>query len=195
MTAITSLGGIPAHPLFAHVPVVLIPLGAAGAVVMCWPKVRAAIGWWVVGLVAVAGVFCQLTISAGQSLEEYVRESRLLEDHTEIGESIRPWVLLMFLALLGVMIVDRLVARRPESAATWRKVGLGLTVASLLLSAMASFTIYRIGHSGAKATWDETTRQIEGGRRIGEGGEDGEHGEGREGIRPLAPPPAPSSAG
>ena len=48
---------------------------------------------------------------------------------------------LMFLALLGVMIVDRLVARRPESAATWRKVGLGLTVASLLLSAMASFTI------------------------------------------------------
>ncbi len=110
MLAITSFRGLPAHPLFAHVPVVLIPLAALGAVAMLWPSVRDKIGWYVVGMVFVAGIFSQLTISAGQSLQEYVRETELLHDHTRMGENIRPWVLLMFLALAGVMLLARISA-------------------------------------------------------------------------------------
>ena len=176
MTAITSLGGLPAHPLFAHIPVVLIPLGAIGAVAMCWPRVRSAIGWWVVGIVLVAGVACQLTIGSGEGLERYVRETDLVERHAEMGESIRPWVLLMFLALLAVMVVGVLVRRRPESAAALGRVGLGLMVAALLLSAGATVAVFRIGHSGAQAAWDDTSKRIEQGRPL-EGGEGSEGGE------------------
>src|SRR4051794_32575538 len=114
----TDFLGLPAHPLFAHIPVVLIPLCALGVVLMCWPKLRDRIGWFVVGLLVIAGVATQLTIMAGKDLEEYVRESKLLEDHTPMGENIRPWLLLMFLCVLGVMILDRVRATRAAGTTT-----------------------------------------------------------------------------
>ena len=161
----TSIFGLPAHPLFAHIPIVLIPLAAIGAVIMLWPRMRDRIGWFVVGIVLVAGLCTQLAISAGQSLEDHVRETRRLEQHIEMGESIRPWVLLMFLALLGVMIVATLAARRaksrvdstPATAATstrgdpLRAAGITLAVLSIGLSAVATYSIVKIGHSGSKA--------------------------------------------
>lgn len=69
-----SILGLPAHPLFAHIPVVLIPLAAIGAVLMLWPRLRDRIGWFVVAIVFVAGLSTQLVISSGQSLREYVRD-------------------------------------------------------------------------------------------------------------------------
>src|SRR4051794_9915389 len=56
MLALDSLFGLPAHPLLVHIPVVLIPLGALGAVLMLWPRLRHALGWWVCGIVVVAGI-------------------------------------------------------------------------------------------------------------------------------------------
>ena len=170
MFDITSIRGLPAHPLFAHVPVVLIPLAGLGAIAMLWPKVRDRIGWYVVGLVFVAGIFTQLTISAGQSLKEYVRETDLLHKHTAMGENIRPWVLLMFLALVGVM----LVARRARSSAdggagALKYAGITLAVVSIVFSVVATVWIYRIGDSGAKAVWQRTQVKIDKGQS-GEGG-------------------------
>src|SRR5258708_30227386 len=109
MLALTSLFGLPAHPFLVHIPVVLIPLGALGAVLMLWPRLRSAIGWWVCGILVVAGIAVQLAITSGQSLNHYVKETALVREHTRIGENIRPWLLLMFFALLGVMLVDRAI--------------------------------------------------------------------------------------
>jgi hypothetical protein len=176
--AITSIRGLPAHPLFAHVPVVLIPLAGIGAIAMLWPRVRDKIGWVVVGLVFVAGIFTQLTISAGQSLEEYVRETKLLHDHTSMGEEIRPWVLLMFLALAGVMIVARLARDRAGTDGKpggLKIAGITLAVFSILFSGVATYWIYKIGDSGAKAVWAPTQVKIDKGQS-NEGGEGGESG-------------------
>jgi len=191
---VTSILGLPAHPLFAHVPIVLIPLGLLGAVAMCRPALRARIGWITVGLVVVAGLATQFAISAGESLEDYVRETRLVETHTEMGESIRPWVLAMFVALLVVMVVDRLRARHaPKSSAAGaaeapdaagsgttdpqtqrlRIVGTVALVLGLVFSVGATVTVIRIGHSGAKAVWNDTQQRIDRGVEVG-GGEGGE---------------------
>ena len=89
MLALTSLFGLPAHALLVHIPVVLIPLGAVGAVLMLWPRLRRAVGWWVCGILVVAGIATQLAISSGQSLEDYVHETQLMRDHAHMGESIR----------------------------------------------------------------------------------------------------------
>jgi hypothetical protein len=174
MFALTSIGGLPAHPPFAHIPVVLIPLAAIGAVAMLWPRVRDRIGWVVVGIVFVAGITTQLAIDSGQGLQEYVRESRLIRDHARMGEGIRPWVLLMFLALLGVMIVARAARRRgaaPEGRDPLRIAGVTLAVLSIVFSAIATYSIYWIGHSGAKAVWAPTQVKIDkgAGERGGEG--------------------------
>ena len=81
MLALTSIDGLPAHVLLVHIPVVLIPLGAAGAVAMLWPPVRRAIGWWVAGLLVIAGIATQLAIESGKSLREYVHRTALVRAH------------------------------------------------------------------------------------------------------------------
>ena len=177
MFALTSISGLPAHPLFAHIPVVLIPLAAIGALAMLWPRVRDRIGWVVVGIVFVAGITTQLAVSSGQSLEEYVRESQLVRDHTHMGENIRPWVLLMFLALLGVMLVARVVRHREgasEGTDPLKVAGIVLAVLSIVFSAMATYWIYQIGHSGSKAVWQPTQVKIDtGAGERGGGGDEG----------------------
>lgn len=177
MVDITSIRGLPAHPLFAHVPVILIPLAGVGAVAMLWPAVRDRIGWFVVAIVFVAGIFTQLTISAGQSLKEYIRKSPLVRAHTSIGENIRPWVLLMFLALVGVMLLARRarsVGEQAEDGSRGSKngTGTGLRVAmvsvatlSIVFSGVATYWIYRIGDTGAKAVWAPTQVRIDAGQR------------------------------
>lgn len=181
MLALTSIDGLPAHVLMVHIPVVLIPLGAAGAVAMLWPRVRQMIGWWVCGIVVIAGIATQLAISSGQDLEEYVRESSLVRDHIRIGENVRPWLLLMFLALLGVMIVDRMISHRTEPPVgrdALKIFGVALSALSIVFSAMSVYWIYRIGHSGSKSVWQSTQLKIDKGvrERGGEGGEGGEGG-------------------
>jgi uncharacterized membrane protein len=168
MLALDSLFGLPAHPFLVHIPVVLIPLGALGAVLMLWPRLRNAIGWWVWGIVVVAGIATQLAISSGQSLEEYVRESSLVREHTRIGENIRPWLLLMFLTLLGVMLVDRAIRRRSERPAgrdVLQVAGVVLSALSIVFAAVSVYWVYRIGHSGSKAVWHATQVKIDRGER------------------------------
>ena len=188
----TSIFGLPAHPLFAHVPVVLVPLVAIGAVLMCWPKLRARIGWWVVGILVIAGITTQLAVSSGQDLQEYVRETSLMHDHTRMGENLRPWLLLLFLCLLGVMIIDRVMQQRAAAAldagavaaapapvdGTRDRMRIASTVLlalAVVFSAMSVYWVYEIGHSGSKAVWHDTQVKIDKGQgQRGEGGEGGE---------------------
>ncbi len=177
MLALTSIDGLPAHVLLVHIPVVLIPLGAAGAVAMLWPRVRQMIGWWVAGVLVIAGIATQLAIESGKSLREYVHRTALVREHVRIGENVRPWLLLMFLALVGVMIVDQMMKRRGEPTTgrdPLRIAGIVLAVLSILFSAMSVYWIYRIGHSGSKAVWQPTQVKIDkGGGERREGGEGG----------------------
>jgi uncharacterized membrane protein len=177
MLALDSLFGLPAHPFLVHIPVVLIPLGALGAVLMLSSRLRQAIGWWVCGILVVAGIATQLAISSGQSLKQYVRESDLVRAHTRIGENIRPWLLLMFLALLGVMLIDRAVhqrSERPEGRDLLQIAGVALSILSILFAGVSVYWIYRIGHSGSKAVWHNTQVRIDQGRS--NPGRDGGHG-------------------
>jgi hypothetical protein len=176
--------GLPAHPLFAHIPVVLIPLAALGAVLMCWRKMRDRIGWFVIGILVIAGIATQLTITAGQNLKPYVQETALTRNHVQMGENVRPWLLLMFLCLLGVMLIDRTMQKR--AASTGAATGTsdsgaggrdGLKIAStvllvlgLIFSAMSVYWIYEIGHSGSKAVWQKTQTKIDHGQKVQEQG-------------------------
>jgi hypothetical protein len=156
---------------------------------MCWPELRERLGWWVIGILVLAGVATQLAVSSGESLDEYVRETSLVEKHTEMGESLRPWLLVMFLCLLGVMLIDRALKKRAvaanptgdEPSASGGRDGLKISSTVLLalavvFSAMSVFWVYKIGHSGSKAVWHETQVKIDQG--LGEGGSEG--GEGHE---------------
>jgi hypothetical protein len=177
MLALDSLFGLPAHPFLVHIPVVLIPMSALGAVLMLWPRLRQTIGWWVCATAVVAGIATQLAISSGKSLHEFVRESALVHEHTRIGENIRPWLLLMFLALVGVMLIDRAMRQRaeaPDRRDLLKIAQVALSALSLVFAGVSVYWIYRIGHTGSKAVWHETQQRIDRGQGRRERGGNGD---------------------
>src|SRR6478609_8183815 len=99
----TTLFGLPAHPLLVHLPIVLIPLVAVGAIAMaCSRRVRDRIGWIVLALAVVAFGGTYLAVESGEALEESVKESSALRAHTSLADSMQPlaFALLAAVALL-----------------------------------------------------------------------------------------------
>lgn len=159
---IEKIAGLPAHPLFVHVPIVLLPLVAAGAVAMAFSaRVRERLGWTILGLAVVAGISTQLAISSGEALQDQVDSSSALRHHVAIAESIRPLALLLFLAALAVMLIDRRDKgawpfRSKSGAATVRGVTAAVGVVVVVMALLTCARLYDIGDSGAKATWQRT---------------------------------------
>jgi hypothetical protein len=162
---LSNLFGIPAHPLLVHAVVVLVPLTAIGAVIsVLLPTMRARIGW-IVALGAVANIILvPLVAGSGESLEERVQETALLEKHTEMGEQLFPWVILLAIAFVLFMLLHRSKAGRSGNgssdktanktlSAPW--VATVLAVVTIVGAVGATVQVARIGHSGAEATWSD----------------------------------------
>ena len=157
---ISKIFGLPAHPLFVHVPVVLIPLTAIGAIAMaCSARVRDRFGWLILAIGVVAGLSTQLAIESGKALKHSVAQSAALRQHTHTAESIRPLILLLFIVALVVMLLDRrsrarwpFAAGRP-SRALGRAARAGLVALTVVVAVGTSVRLFQIGDSGAKATW------------------------------------------
>jgi hypothetical protein len=174
---ISKLFDLPAHPLIVHIPVVLLPITAIGAVLIVWsPAWRARVGWLVVIGAWVSLLFVQLAIGSGEALQEAVDETDLIRTHAELGEAVRPYAAVLAVALVAFMLYDRRRARRANGAdspvvssaarSTWRDPVMAIAAVLVLASAvLSSISVVRAGHSGAESVWSD--RQVE----------DGGHGE------------------
>jgi hypothetical protein len=143
-----------------HVPVVLIPLVAIGAIAMaCSARARDRYGWLVLAIAVVAGLSTQLAIGSGQALRHSVRQSAELRRHTHIADSIRPLILLLFLIALAIMLFDRRArgvwpfahagSRSPMSGLPRA----GVIALTVIVAVGTNVRLFQIGDSGAKATW------------------------------------------
>ena len=160
----TIYGGLPAHPLFVHVPVVLIPTTVVAAVVFTikpdWLS-RYGIALAVVSIVAMSSIF--LTMQAGAALRAELnlrgQAAQLISEHSQAAH-ILAIVYVVFTATLiltfaaqrisggmptGLGIVDDLLSRRSVFTA--------LRVVLVLLSIGAGYMVFRTGDLGAKAVW------------------------------------------
>ena len=140
----------------------LVPLAALGAIAAAFSRwVRCRFGW-LVAAAAVANVtLVPLATGSGESLQERVKETALVREHTQMGEQLLPWVIALAVGIVAVMVLRLLSSRRAKGAATpwWagrRVMALALAL-SVLGSAGALVQVVRIGHSGAKATWSDRT--------------------------------------
>ncbi len=160
----TIYGGLPAHPLFVHVPVVLIPTTVVAAVVfMVKPQwfSRYGIALAVVSIVAMSSIF--LTMQAGAALRAALdlqgQAAKLISEHSHAAH-ILAIVYVLFTATLivtfaamrisggmptGLGIVDRPLSSKSVFAA--------LRVLLVLLSVGAGYMVFRTGDLGAKAVW------------------------------------------
>ncbi|MGD9958047.1 DUF2231 domain-containing protein [Nocardioides sp.] len=159
---LSNIFGIPAHPLIVHAVVVLVPLAALGAIaVVVSPWVRSHIGWLVAAMAVANVVLVPLATGSGESLEERVNETALVEKHTEMGEQLLPWVLVLAAVIVAFMVLGLLTARRSTDAAApvWanRWVATGIAAVTVVAASGALVQVARIGHSGAKASWSDVS--------------------------------------
>jgi hypothetical protein len=160
----TIYSGLPAHPLFVHVPVILIPATILAAIV-CTVKpewlARYGIALAVVSIAAMSSVF--LTMQAGAALRAQLNlqgsAANLISQHSHAAH-ILAIVYVVFTAALivtfaarrisdgmptGLGIVDGLLTPKPVFTA--------LRVLLVLLSIGAGYMCFRTGDLGAKAVW------------------------------------------
>lgn len=145
-----TVSGLPLHPLAVHVPVVLLPLGALGLIlVLAVPRWRAALAWPVLAVLAIATVGALVAKLSGEALAAQVG---VPEEHEELGN----WLLILSSILLLVAVAWWLWERR--AIARRRPTGVVGVLAALVLGALAIGAIVvavLTGHSGAEAVWGD----------------------------------------
>jgi hypothetical protein len=60
---------------------------------------------------------------------------------------------------------------RLVSAVVVKRVSLAMCVLAIITGVVATYWVYEIGHSGAKATWEKTQIRIDKGIKLGESSE------------------------
>lgn len=160
----TIYGGLPAHPLFVHVPVVLIPVTVTTAIVFMikvdWFE-RYGIALAVVSIVAMSATF--LTMQAGAGLDAALhlrgRAARLISEHSQAAHILA----IIYVAFTAVTIVTfaarRISAGRPTGLAVVdtplgsRTAFPALRILLIVLALASAVMVFRVGDLGAKAVW------------------------------------------
>jgi hypothetical protein len=157
---IEELFGLPAHPLVVHAAVVLLPLAAIATIVCAAiPRARRHYAPIALGVALAATIAVGLAQGSGEELEHKVDETRLVEEHTEQGQQVLPWAIAVTVAAAAVTAVPFIERRRPGLPG--RTVTAVVLVVSLVAGVGATWTVGKVGHSGAKATWDDVDSQGE----------------------------------
>lgn len=165
-----TLLGLPAHPLVVHLSVVFIPLTLILAILaVAWARGRRVLSLVVAIGATISMLGAQVAVWSGESLQERVRETSLVEQHAELGEGTRTFAILMFLAAVAYFArewrddVHVPGADRVRGLLAPRAIGIALSVVLLATAGLTTVWVARAGHMGAKATWHQLPRSTEGG--------------------------------
>ncbi len=173
----TIYSGLPAHPLFLHVPVILIPVASIAALVLvARPRLFARHGVWVGAVTVLALGATDLTIGAGKALRSDLHlggegtpfggagsQASLVARHAHAADMLR----LLLIAFTGVLIIAIALYRHADGSST----GIGfadsvlararalvpslapLRVVLALLAVGCLYFVFHTGDLGAKAVW------------------------------------------
>jgi uncharacterized membrane protein len=160
----TVYSGLPAHPLFVHVPVILIPATIVTAIVfMARPEwfARYGIALALVSVVAMSSVF--LTMQAGGALESALHlrgeAATLIGEHSQAAHILAIVYTAFTAFLIAAFAALRISGGRPTGLALADRplsspaVFTFLRVAVVVLALVAGLMTFRTGDLGAKAVW------------------------------------------
>jgi uncharacterized membrane protein len=155
---VSTFSGLPVHALLVHFIVVLAPLVAILATVCAvWPVARRRLVWLVLGLALLVVALTPLTTDAGEWLERQVGPSAQLHQHTELGDTMIYFAiaLLVAAALIAGIHVRETRGHTVERTASWV-----VAAVVIVISIATAVQVYRIGDSGARATWGDTAAAV-----------------------------------
>ena len=157
-----TIFGLPVHALVVHAPVGVVPSAAlAVALAAAWPRFRRWAGFLPLLLSLGGLVLVPVSTSSGASLERRVPPSALVERHTQLGEGLLVWVIVLTVAAAGLYAL-RWQESRTAVPSTRRQTNrtvlaaTGLVLALSLVGVAGTVVqVVRIGHSGAQAAWSD----------------------------------------
>lgn len=153
------INGIPVHPLVVHAVVVLLPLSILGTIAIALrPRWRRPYGPVVVGAALVATVLCPVATSSGEQLQERVGSPG---EHAELGEQL-VWFALALLALSALLVYLQWRQDAADTTSPGRSIQV-VTVLAVVAALASGVQVYRVGDSGAKATWGASVSSSNGG--------------------------------
>ncbi len=193
---VSSVFGVPAHPLLVHVPVVLAPVLAIAMIAFAIkPQWRKQYGLLAgsIGLVVLASTM--LAVGAGQALRRQLEAQAqtatgtlaanlraqldAVHDHGDAGEMLRTVLLFGLFFLLVQVVLDRV---EPTAAPLrWLSDGFGaiaLRVLTVLFAVGIIVGTVTAGHSGANATYGQLPHVTNGQPSIQGGGGGSDDGAG-----------------
>ena len=161
----TTVNGLPAHILLVHAIVVLLPLSALLLVLTAvWAPARRRLAGLNALLALLVVALVPITTSAGEWLEHRVPATELVRAHAELGDT--ALVVAIGVAVMVLVVwwrgreIGYLAAsagdddRRTFLAPASMVVTVVVAVLSIVAGGVAVYDVYRIGDSGAKASWD-----------------------------------------
>jgi hypothetical protein len=150
---VSTFNGLPAHALLVHFIVVLAPLTAVLAILCAvWPAARQRLVWLVLALSLVTAALTPLTTEAGEWLEQRIGRSPTLHVHTELGDTMIYFALALLVAA-ALLAVVHVRAGRGQALPSILSV---IVAVFVVVAGVATIVqVYRIGDSGAKATWGQ----------------------------------------
>jgi hypothetical protein len=160
----TIYSGLPAHPLFVHLPVILIPTTVVAAIVLMiklqWFS-RYGIALAVASILAMSSVF--LTMQAGAALRGVLHlhgpAANLISQHSQAAHILAIVYVAFTATLILTFAAQRISGGRPtglgflDRLLAPRSVFTALRVALVLLALGAGYMTFRTGDLGAKAVW------------------------------------------
>jgi hypothetical protein len=160
----TIPGGLPAHPLIIHVPVVLIPLSVLGALACIarphWFD-RYGVLLCLCSIVAMSSIF--LAMQAGAALESAISltpaQAQLIGEHSHAAHILAIAFVVFTACLILTFSAHRISGGKPtgldiaDSILGERTTYLALRVGLVVLALFCAFFVYRVGDLGAKAVW------------------------------------------
>jgi hypothetical protein len=160
----TIYGGLPAHPLFIHVPVVLIPVSVIGALVLTvrpsWTD-RYGVLLCLCSIVGMSSIF--LAMQAGGALQSALhlqgQAAHLISEHSAAADVLA----FCFTGFTAILILNFAAHRIGGGMPTGlvvadtvlgdARVRLVLKVLLVILALVCAFYVFRVGDLGAKAVW------------------------------------------
>lgn len=145
-----TIWGLPAHPLFVHAPIMLIPLAAAGAAVVAVSRrLRDRFGVLVGlgGVGALIGAF--LANGSGEEFAERLGVEVAVEKHQNLAETT-----LVLTAAFAVLALVNLATDRIHALQDSTVTASVLPVVTACLGVLATIWMIRTGHEGARLVWE-----------------------------------------
>jgi hypothetical protein len=170
----TIYSNLPAHPLFVHVPVVLIPVTILVAIVFAvrvdWLR-RYGIALSVVSIVAMSSIF--LAMQAGAALRGALGlqgpAAKLISEHSQAAHILAIVYVLFTATLIVTFAAGRISTGMPtgmellDRPLSSRALFAGLRGVLVVLALVAGYMTFRTGDLGAKAVWQGRLQAAHGG--------------------------------